>query len=221
MGRCQRRRPAARRPGQHRSGQAAPQRRNRRITTVRSRSSRSPAKRRRVERRSYFRTSLYDYQKVRAQARYQALKALRVTGRFYGAIERQSRRRASTIVIERNRNHSRFSGRRGQGLGFKDLIRDPPCAPLSDICSRRTCRCSFRFIATMPTRPRLFSTGNFPKVGEIANAKFTAGGSLFIPPEAAPRATISRWRPCWSPPETREPVRRMALLRLWRASLSS
>ena len=43
---------------------------------------------------AYFRTSLYDYQKVRAQARYQALNSLSLVGGFYASSTIKTRWRA-------------------------------------------------------------------------------------------------------------------------------
>ena len=61
------------------TGEAAAERRARRCrSTGRRRSSADGGSGGRVERGVYFSTSLYDYQKVRAQARYQATKSLSV-----------------------------------------------------------------------------------------------------------------------------------------------
>ena len=87
-GDAKRLRSSACRSGQRRSRESQTQRRLRRLQISagtetladgRSRTGSSGA--------AYFRTSLYDYQRVRAQARYQAMKALTVTAAFSGLLD--------------------------------------------------------------------------------------------------------------------------------------
>ena len=84
VGRCEPRYPAGRGTCQRRRRQAAAQRRARRIyVPADDRSCRSPAKlRARRTAAAYFRTSLHDYQKARAQVRYQVAAAFSVSADF-------------------------------------------------------------------------------------------------------------------------------------------
>ena len=64
---------------------------------------------------AYFRTSLYNYQKVHAQARYQARDVAQPVGRFHFARQSKPARRDRITITSRSRNRCRCSGRPGGG----------------------------------------------------------------------------------------------------------
>lgn len=128
---------------------------------------------------TYFRTSLYDYQKVRAQARFQALKALRVTADFSALLNDNPAAGTSYSYRAQQESLSLFWSPR-KTWDFEGSY------------SRSTMRSTIGYLAPQDLSPQLSlyrddthsATALFnwkiPKVGGIANAKFTAGGSMFL-----------------------------------------
>jgi hypothetical protein len=128
---------------------------------------------------AYFRTSLYNYQKVRAQARYQALKSLRVTADFNALLNDNPA--AGTTYSYRMQQQS------------ASLFWTPQKTwDIEGAYTRSTIRSEIGYLAPQDLSQQLSlyrddahtATALFnwriPKCGPIANAKFTAGGSLFL-----------------------------------------
>jgi hypothetical protein len=128
---------------------------------------------------AYFRTSLYNYQKIRAQARYQALKALSVTADFNALINRNP-------VAGVNYDY------RAQQESLSLLWSPQKAWDFEGSYTRSTLRSDIGYLEPEDLAPQtslyrdnahtasaLFNW-RLPPVGRITGAKLTAGGSLFI-----------------------------------------
>jgi hypothetical protein len=135
---------------------------------------------------AYFRTSLYDYQKVRAQARFQALKSLRVTADF-------------TALLNDNPAAGATYDFRAQQESLSLFWLSSKKWDFEGSYTRSTVRSTIGFLSPQDLRPQtsfyrddahsataLFNY-KLPKAGMIHDAKFTAGGSVFV--SAGSRAT--------------------------------
>jgi hypothetical protein len=126
----------------------------------------------------YFRTSLYDYQRVRAQARYQALKELSITGDF-------------TALLNNNPVPGVNSSYRAQQQSMSFLWTPAKTWNLQGAYTRATVNSDIDFLdpGTLQPEKSLYrdnahtATGLFnldvPRGGRL-KPKITAGGSLFI-----------------------------------------
>ena len=147
----------------------------------------------------YFRTSLYDYQKVRAQARYQATNSLSLALDFT-YLNNQIRRRGSTTISGRSRNRCRFSGRpaAGRSVTFQGSY------------SWSSLRSDIRYLVPQTLTP---ATSNYRDNAHTATAlfnlnlghwgvvapKLTAGGSLFISSGSRPTSYYQPMAKLWVP----------------------
>ena len=130
---------------------------------------------------AYFRTSLYDYQKVRAQARYQATTSLSLSADFTLLNNQNPVPGVNYDYLAHQESLSLFLVARGrQELGFRGFLQ-PLHAALRHRLSRAadSAPADDRSIATTPTPPPLCSIVNLPHRSGLA-PKLTAGGSFFI-----------------------------------------
>ena len=166
---------------------------------------------------AYFRTSLYDYQKFRGQARYQAFKALSLAADFNWmnnsnptqGVNYTYRSRQESLSLYWTAKLFDFEGAYSRSTFFSDIgyLAPQTLGPLTSIYRENAHTATGLFSLKLP--PRFKHAGSVPKL--------SAGGSFFISAGSRPtsyfRAARQRERPR---DEECRVVRRMALLRLWR-----
>jgi hypothetical protein len=149
---------------------------------------------------AYFRTSLYDYQKVRAQARYQLVKTLSLSGDFTSLNNQDSQAGIHYDYLSTQ-----------ESLTLLWTPKDSKTFALEGTYTRSSLRSDIMFLTPQDLSPQRslyrdnshiasgIATINLPKYGAGLAPKITAGGSLFISSGSRPTNFYQPVAKLWLP----------------------